>query len=139
MKQVRDVMTTNVESIKPDTAVHDAATRMKERNTGFLPVVDNDKIAGVVTDRDITLRVVAEGKDPKTVKVSDIMTRGGESCKHDSDLSDVVELMKNKRVRRVLVMDDNDKLAGVLSLGDVAIHSESATGGEVLEEISSEK
>ncbi len=139
MALVRDVMTTKVKAVSPDTKVSDAAAQMKSNDIGFLPVAKGNNVTGVLTDRDITLRVVAEGKDPKTVTVNDIMTQGVESCSPDDGVDTVIDMMKSKQIRRVVVMDKNNNLTGICSLGDLSLHAEKETSGEVLKEVSKDK
>jgi len=139
MTVVRDVMTKNVKAVEPTTTVSDAAAQMKTNDIGMLPIAKDNTVTGVLTDRDITLRVVAEGKDPKTVTVNDIMTEGVQSCTPDDDINNVISMMKNKQIRRVVVMDKDNNLTGICSLGDLALHANKETSGDVLEEVSKDK
>lgn len=116
---VRHAMTENPQSIGAEMNAADAAGMMRSEDTGFLPVVENGKLIGVVTDRDITLRVVAERKDPMEVKVSDILTRSPVTVTPDMKLSEARELMEQHQIRRLPVLKGDD-LVGVLSLGDLA-------------------
>jgi CBS domain-containing protein len=118
---VRDVMTAKAEFISPDTTVHQAANKMRELDVGFLPIGENDRLVGMLTDRDITLRTVAEGKDPDATTVADIMTRRVEYCYDDQDVKQAGEHMKTDRIRRLVVLDHDKRLVGVCSLGDIAL------------------
>ncbi|MFW6233012.1 MAG: CBS domain-containing protein [Bacteroidota bacterium] len=133
--KVKDVMTKGVETINPTDTVQFAAEKMDEINTGFIPINDGNKTLGLVTDRDITIRVVAKGQNPNKVKVSDIMTDDPIFCKDDMDVSAASDLMKKNQVRRLLVTDSNDKLTGVVSLGDIAVHGNKEEAKEALHEV----
>jgi len=116
---VRHAMTETPQTIRPDMNAADAAGLMKSEDVGLLPVVDAEQVIGVVTDRDLVVRVLAERRDPKSVRVGDIATRSPVTVTPDTSLSDARELMERHRVRRLPVMK-GDSLVGILSLGDVA-------------------
>ncbi len=118
---LRDIMTTTIHMVQPDTSVQQAAHLMAEFNIGELPVGDQDHLLGLVTDRDITVRATAEGRDPRTTPVSDIMTRNLVCCLEGQDVSDAAHMMEANQVRRVLVKNQLDQLVGVVSLGDLAV------------------
>ena len=109
---------------------------MKDLNIGVIPVFHNRQPVGIVTDRDITIRDVATGKDPATTKVGDIMTSKLVTCKITDDIQQAVRLMEDNRVRRLLVQDEQGEIAGILSLGDIATHTEECLSGELLKEVS---
>ena len=136
MAHVRDIMTTRLKLVHPGDNINTAAEEMKNFNIGALPVVDNDKVVGMLTDRDITLRVVAENGDPKTMTVRDVMSPDVTYCRENQDVGEVMDLMKKNRVRRVVVLNDQDKLAGIVSLGDLALSTSKEEGGDVLKEVS---
>ncbi len=117
--QLKDVMTRNVETIRLDANLQEAAEKMKSLDVGALPVVD-ERLQGILTDRDIVIRCIAEGRDVRACKVSDVMTRGVATCHEDDDVQDAAKLMQGKQIRRVVVLDRNDKIAGIISLGDLA-------------------
>lgn len=134
---IQEVMTQAPEMIAPDATVEHAARRMGELDVGFIPIAEGDSLIGVVTDRDIAIRAVADGRDPKQTTVKDIMSQDMVSISQDQSLEDAANLFKQHRVRRLLVRDDQQRLIGVLSLGDVAV----ATGnhelyGDALEKVS---
>jgi CBS domain-containing protein len=137
MIRVKEIMTRNVETINPNKSVKDAADKMRSLNVGVLPVGDADNLAGMLTDRDITVRAVAEGRDVEATPVKDIMTPNVTSCFEDQDIADVAALMKNNQIRRLVVLDSDKRLVGVCALGDLAVGAaESNVSAEVLEEVS---
>ncbi len=135
--QLKEIMTRNVQVIAPDANLRDAARLMKDLDVGGIPVCDGDRLQGFVTDRDITIRAVAEGKDPSNCKVSDVMSKGIAWCFEDSDVEEAGRVMEEKQVRRLAVLDQNKRLVGIVSLGDLALESEDEDfTGEVLERVS---
>lgn len=118
--RVRDIMTKNALMIPDETSVEDAARMMRDEKIGLLPIGDKHKIAGVITDRDITIRVTAETKDPKHTAVREVMTPHFTYCFDDQDIEDACFVMEEKHVRRLLVFDRARDLVGILSLDDVA-------------------
>lgn len=119
-KTVSDVMTDSPKTVSTDDTVVDAAKAMAENDFGAVPVVDGDDLKGILTDRDIVLRVVAEGKDPSDVKVGDVATTDDlATVEPDASIEDAVKRMKEKDVRRVVVTEDA-KPVGIVSLGDLA-------------------
>ena len=131
---VRDVMTANPRTVAPNDSIQRAATVMKEVDTGFVPIVENGKVVGVVTDRDIVVRAVAAGSYNKPVR--DIATRDFVSVRSDATTRDVEKLMSQKQVRRLPVVD-NGQLVGIVSLGDLAVkEGKDSRTGETLENIS---
>ncbi|MBD3401437.1 CBS domain-containing protein [candidate division GN15 bacterium] len=134
---LRDVMTPNVEYISPDTTLSEAATKMRDLDVGALPIGENDKLVGMLTDRDITVRGVAEGKDPKQVSVRDAMTENVVYCYDDEDLSAASKTMREKQIRRVIVLNRDKRMVGICSLGDLVVDSGDETlGGKVLQDVS---
>jgi len=134
---VKDIMTRDVEVVHPDDAIKEAARKMRDRDIGFLPVCDGDRLVGVVTDRDLILRGLAEGTDPGTNIGSDLMTSPVVYCFDDQDVKEATRLMEDHQIRRVAVLRREDKrLVGVLSLGDIARSSTRKVSGEVLESVS---
>lgn len=135
MKKVRDDMTRQVETLAPEANAQDAARKMKDRDYGFLPVVEHGRVVGVLTDRDITLRVIAEGRDPSKTLVSDIMSRDVVVARPEDELETVYELMKERQVRRVPVVDAQRKLAGMVTLARIAREQGEEAAGEILKEV----
>ena len=131
---VRDVMTTNPRTVGPNDTIQRAATVMKEVDTGFVPIVENGKVVGVVTDRDIVVRAVAAGSWDKPV--SEIATRNLAFVSSSSSTRDAEKLMSERQVRRIAVVDDG-QLVGIVSLGDLAVkEGKDSRTGETLESIS---
>ena len=134
--QVQDVMTGDVTCVGPDTTLQEAAQKMRDLDVGSLPVCDNNRLAGIITDRDIAIRAVAEGCDPSSTQVREAMSEGIEHCFEDDDLKDAQQIMKEKQIRRLPVLDHDKKLVGILALGDIAVIGDEEDVGETLEEIS---
>lgn len=135
--KLNEIMTRNVQVVDPSTTLEEAASLMKSLDVGGLPICDGEKLLGFVTDRDITLRAVAEGEDPSVCKVSDIMSSGVQYCFEGDEVEEAARLMKENQIRRLLVLDDDKKLVGIVSLGDIATESHGeGSPGEVLERIS---
>ncbi|HZU90974.1 MAG TPA: CBS domain-containing protein [Stellaceae bacterium] len=117
--QIRDVMTRDAQLINPDDTIQRAARLMAEGDCGVLPVADGDRLVGMLTDRDLAIRGLAEGKGPYA-KVRDVMTPEVKYCFEDEDTEHVAENMADLQVRRLPVMDRNKRLVGIVSLGDLA-------------------
>jgi CBS domain-containing protein len=134
---VSEIMSRAVESIGPDDTLQDAAMRMKECGVGPLPVCENQCVVGMVTDRDITLRAVAEGLDPATTPVRDVMSAEIVCCFDDQEVEVAARLMQSKQIRRVLVLDRDKKLVGIVTLGDLAAEAvDTQRAGEILHQVS---
>lgn len=134
--KVHEIMTRGAEFITADKTIEQAAVKMKKSGIGDMPVVDGGEAVGMLTDRDITLRIVAEGLDPQTTYVTDAMTDEVFACKENDDIETAARLMGDRRVRRLLVMTDGRKLSGIVSLGDLAKSVDKELVGEVLKKIS---
>jgi CBS domain-containing protein len=135
--KVKDIMTKEVEIVHPDDSLKDAAQKMRVRDVGFLPVCDGDRLVGVVTDRDITLKSTAEGTDPNTSIGRDVITSPVVYCFDDQDVKEAAELMEKHQIRRITVLSRDDKrLVGVVSLGDIARNGTKKVSAEVLESVS---
>lgn len=133
---VRHAMTSSPQTIKPDMTAADAAGLMRSEDIGVLPVCEDDRLVGLVTDRDLVIRVVAERKDPTEVKVGDVLTKSPVTVTPDMKLSEARELMEENKVRRLPVMK-GDELVGILSMGDLAWHVASTREiGEALKAVS---
>jgi len=134
---LKEIMTHNVEAISPGDTLEQAAQKMAELDVGPLPVCEDDRIVGMITDRDITVRATAAGCDPKTTLVHDAMSQEITCCYEDQDVQDAARLMKEKQIRRLLVMNRADDLVGIVSLGDLATEAGGqGQPGEVLKEVS---
>ncbi len=135
--QVKDVMTRGAEVVRPDATLQEAANKMKSLDIGPLPVCDGDKIIGMLTDRDITVRATAEGLDPKQTRVREVMSKELITCLEDQDVKEAAELMQSKQIRRVPILNKDKRLVGMLSLGDLANRTQdSKLAGKTLEEVS---
>jgi CBS domain-containing protein len=133
--KVNEVMTRDVRVANPDETIQQAAQVMARLDVGVLPVGENDQLVGMITDRDIAIRGVAEGKGPDT-KVRDIMTAEVKYCFDDQGIDEVARNMGNIQVRRLPVINRHKRLVGILSLGDVAVTSKEGTAGKALKGIS---
>lgn len=130
-------MTTDVRTVSRETPIRDVASAMRDGDVGSLPVVEGGKLVGIVTDRDIVVRALAEGRDPST-PVGDAMTSDVYSVRPDDFAFEAVRLMGDKQVRRIPVVNDDGSLAGIIAMADVALEMEDEREiAETLEEISS--
>jgi CBS domain-containing protein len=120
---IREVMTRNPVTVSSDSTVVDAARLMRDRDIGPVVVMDGEQVTGIITDRDIVVRAVADGQDPNSIAVQDVCTGDVEAVAPDSPISDVVRRMQQRNVRRLPVVD-GDKLVGIISMGDLAIEGE---------------
>ncbi len=135
--KVEEIMADNPVTCMPDTRILQAAQWMVESDCGALPVVDSDnKPVGVITDRDITCRIVAKGKDPYALHVSDAMTHGAATVFRDTLLEDCMELMEENQVRRMVVLDDDGTVCGMVSQADLARHLPAEETAELVREVS---
>ena len=134
--QIKQIMTKGVEVIRPDDTLQEAARKMKSNDIGPLPVCDGDRLLGMITDRDIIVRATAEGRDPKTTPVKDAMTPDVVYCYDDQDVEEAASLMKERQLRRLVVLNRNKKLVGILSLGDIASDTDEELSGEILGRVS---
>jgi CBS domain-containing protein len=135
--KVRAVMTTAVETVSPTDSLQEAAECMKALNVGLLPVCANDHLMGMITDRDITVRSTAACCDPQTTHVKDVMTPGVVYCFEDQDVKEAARLMQEYQIRRLVVLDRDKRLAGIVSLGDLAaVKGDKHLAGATLDKIS---
>jgi CBS domain-containing protein len=126
-KSVRDAMTENPRSIGQSASVVEAARLMREEHIGSLPITDDEQLVGMITDRDITTRVVAEAADPTTTSVGDVYSRDVVSVGPDNDLDEALQLMARHQVRRLPVVE-NGRLVGIVAQADVALRENEKTG-----------
>ena len=134
--RVRDVMTAGPVCVTPDTPLSTVAEVMDTDNIGAVPVVENDRLTGMITDRDIVIRAIARGKDPRGMPVREIYSRDVVAVTPDDKLKDVVSIMSGQQVRRLPVVDEENHLVGVISQADIALEAKEKTVGELVEEIS---
>jgi CBS domain-containing protein len=135
-KKVSEIMTVNPDTVTKNDNIRDAARIMADRDTGVVPVVEGKKVVGLITDRDIVVRLVSEGKNTDTAKVSDAMTSSVRSVREDSPVDELVTLMSSAQIRRVPVVNSNDELVGIVSLGDISTTNQDNKVGQTLEQIS---
>jgi CBS domain-containing protein len=135
--QLKDVMTPGVEVIAPEASIYEAATKMCHLDIGPLPVCDGERLIGMLTDRDITVRAVAAGRDPLTTHVRDVMTPDVVYGFDDQDVQDAARLMEQYQIRRLPVLNRSKQLVGMVALGDLAVHAGTQpVTAEVLEQVS---
>ena len=134
-KSVRDAMTQDPRSIGPSVSVVEAARLMREGDIGSLPITDDEKLVGMITDRDITTRVVAEAADSKMTSVGDVYSRDLISVEPDKDLEEALRLMARHQVRRLPVVE-NGRLVGIIAQADIALRENEKKTGELVEAIS---
>ena len=135
--KLSEIMTHEVEVIPPECSLDQAARKMRELDVGLMPVCDGERLVGMLTDRDITVRAVAEGMDPRSTRVKDAMTPDVTWCFEDQDTDEAARLMKENQVRRLVVLNRDKRLVGILSLGDLAVETgDDRASGETLEKVS---
>ncbi len=135
--KVSEVMTNDTQVIRPEESVQAAAKMMLECDIGSLPVCDGERLQGMVTDRDITIRAVAEGMDPATTHISEVMSDRVHYCYDDDNVEEAARLMEDNQIRRLPVLNRQKRLVGILSLGDVAVETGNRElAGQVLERVS---
>jgi CBS domain-containing protein len=140
MKKCNEVMTKNPVCCLPNDAVIKAAELMKSENIGSIPVIENEqtqKVVGIVTDRDLALKIVAEGRDAKSTNVEAVMTRKVVTCLADDDLQKALDAMAEHQLRRIPVVDNNNKILGIIAQADVATRADQPEKtAEMVKEIS---
>jgi CBS domain-containing protein len=134
--KVNQIMTAHASCVAPDNTLVEAAGLMRELDVGALPVCDGDRVEGMVTDRDIVLRGVADGRDANTATVRDVMSPGAISVFADQEVEEVARLMEEKQIRRLPVLNRSHRIVGIVSLGDLAVSSNPAFSGIALKEVS---
>ena len=135
MGQIRDVMTSNPSTVETSASVLEAAKIMASQDVGPVPVVEGDRLTGIVTDRDIVVRVLAEGRDPSSTTVGEIASSDLVTVTPDDDLQEALETMASAQARRLPVVE-GDRVVGIVAQADVARQGQDAQTGEVVEEIS---
>jgi CBS domain-containing protein len=130
--KVKDAMHKGVEWVSPDTPIAKIARIMCDADIGSVPIGENDRLVGMVTDRDITCRAVAESKDPSKTTARDVMTKGISYCRDSDDLDDALDMMQDKKLRRLPVIDAKKRMVGMLALGDVSHAAKPKAVGDVM-------
>lgn len=133
--KIRDVMVSDIETAEPDDTLDEVAMMMRDQDVGAIPVVEEGELIGIVTDRDIVVRCVAEGKDPSEIAADEVITGDLHIIEPDADLEDARKLMAKHQIRRLPVVD-NGQLVGMVSLGDLAVKADEDKAADTLEEIS---
>jgi CBS domain-containing protein len=135
--KLKEIMTKEIEVIHPDDTLQIAAQKMANRDIGFLPVCDGDRLVGVITDRDLVLRGIAQGINSTAMLGRELITSPVIYCFEDQGVKEAAKLMEENQIRRLVVLSRPDKrLVGVVSLGDLALNSKSDTSAEVLQKVS---
>ena len=136
MQKLKDLMSRDVKVISPDMTIKDAASKMRDGDFGMMPVGEDDRLIGTISDRDIAIRAVAEGKDTGT-KVRDVMSEGVAWAYEDDSVEEAAKIMSERQVRRLPVVDRDKRLVGIVALGDFAVESsEIRPTAQALSEIS---
>lgn len=136
-ERIRDVMTPNPVCVSEKDSVRDAARIMAREDTGVVPVVDGKKVIGMITDRDIVVRLVAEGKNMESAHVNEAMSKSVRTVREDSSVDDVLKLMSGANVRRIPVVNDRNEIVGIVSVGDISSETrEHGKVGKAMEDIS---
>ena len=137
MSKLKEIMTPQVDTISPDATAEDASAKMKDLNVGAIPVCDEDGLIGMLTDRDLVVRVMAQRRDPKAVRVGEAMTPEVSYCFEDDDVEKAAHVMSQKQIRRLPILSSSKKLVGIVSLGDLAVHGmDTKASGDILEQVS---
>jgi CBS domain-containing protein len=126
--KLSDLMTSSVVSVTADTTLQEAAEKMRAEDVGVLPVCEGDRLVGIITDRDLTVRGLADGRDPASSTVRETMTTDLVTCYGDEDAAEAERVMQERRVRRIAVLDREQRLIGVVSLGDLATKNDERCG-----------
>ena len=135
--KLKDIMTKEVEVVSPDNSLREAAQKMRVHDIGFLPVIEDDRVLGVITDRDIVVRGVAEGDDADSKIGQKFVTTPAVFCYDDQEVEEAAKLMEDHQIRRMLVLSrQDDRPAGVISLGDIATRGKEKTSAKVLQSVS---
>lgn len=132
--KVNECMTRDVRIVDPAETLQEAASNMADIDAGFLPVGENDRLVGIITDRDIAIRAIGTGRAPDS-KIRDVMSQEVRYCYEDEDVEDILYNMAEQQIRRLPVIDRNKRLVGVVSISDLATNGETARSGETLGEI----
>ena len=136
-QSIRDIMTTNPRTIEPSTPIFEAARIMRDDNIGSLPITEGNQLFGTITDRDITIRAIAEGRDPQGTTVQEIASRDLVTVDPQQNLDEALRLMAQHQVRRLPVVEEDGKLIGIVAQADVAQVGDDARTGETVQQISS--
>lgn len=134
--KVKDVMHSGVSWVEPDTKLSAIAEKMQAEDIGAVPVGENDRLIGMVTDRDITCRGLTGGKSPEKLTARDVMTKGITYCRENEEVDDAIRIMENKKIRRLPVINEDKRMVGMLSIGDISHSFPQELSGEVMKAVS---
>jgi CBS domain-containing protein len=135
--QLREIMVPDPVVLAPDASLREAAAKMRDIDSGVMPIGENDRLVGMLTDRDITIRATAEGKDPERTPVREVMSGEVVYCFEDEDIEAAARKMEEHQIRRLIVLDRDKRLVGIASLGDLAVHApDNRLAGEAIEAVS---
>ena len=134
--KVEKMMHKGIEWVSPDTSIVALAKKMQQFDIGAIPVGENDRLIGMVTDRDVVIRGVADGKDPSKLTARDVMTKGVIYCRDSEDVDEVARITESKQIRRLPVIDANKRMVGMISLGDVSHAASREVAAEVTRAVS---
>ena len=134
--KLREIMTSEVEVIHPNDTLQTAARKMHDRDIGFLPVCDGDRLIGVLTDRDLITRGLAEGMESKAMLGRDLVTSPAIYCFDDQNVNEAAKLMHDNQIRRLVILSRDKRMVGVVSLGDLAMNIDDKKSGDVLQSVS---
>jgi len=134
--KLKEIMTSNVEVIHPNDTLQTAARKMHDRDIGFLPVCDGDRLIGVMTDRDLITRALADGMDSKAMLGRDLVTSPAIYCFDDQSVDEAAKLMHDNQIRRLVILSRDKRMVGVVSLGDLAMNIDDKKSGDVLQSVS---
>ena len=134
--KLREIMSDHVEVIHPDDSLQTAAEKMRDRDIGFLPVCDGDRLIGVLTDRDLITRALADGLESKAILGRDLVTSPAIYCFDDQSIEEAAKLMHDNQIRRLVVLSRDKQMVGVISLGDLAMTASDKLTGDVLQSVS---
>ena len=134
--KIREIMTPDAQCVGPEETIVDAAALMRQLDVGVLPVCHEGDVVGMITDRDIAIRAVAEARPPTTTRVREIMSPGTVFVYEDQEVDEVVHILEKHQIRRVPVITRERRLVGIISLGDIAVDGSAALSGEALKRVS---
>jgi CBS domain-containing protein len=134
--KISEIMTPDPKCVSPDASLAEAARVLRDLDVGSVLICDHDRLAGIITDRDICIRAVADGRDPNRTTVRETMSQGVSFVFEDQDVEDAVHRFEQDQIRRLPVLNRDKRLVGIISLGDLAVDADSHWGGEALKEIS---
>jgi len=134
--KIKEIMSKEVKFVDPNTSLQEAAKIMREKDIGILPIGENERIVGMLTDRDIVIRTLANGKDVKSTTVKEVMTPKCLYCFEEDTIEDVSKSMSQSQIRRMPVLNKEKRLVGIISLGDLACKGSKQVAGDALQSIS---